>query len=65
MAKVKVCNHKRSCDCVLNAIVFGDNLIRDGHYIVNHIGEAIYIDISRITKEEFNQIKNVFFSDLI
>jgi hypothetical protein len=44
---------------VKNALIKGYNLIRNGHIIVNYIGEAIYVDILRVSPEELDDIKEL------
>lgn len=55
----KICDHKKRCYCVKNALIKGYNLIRNGHIIVNYIGEAIYVDILRVSPEELDDIKEL------
>lgn len=41
---------------IVYGIMTGEDIVRDGHIIVNHIGEAVYIDIAHITAEELTEI---------
>jgi alpha-D-ribose 1-methylphosphonate 5-triphosphate synthase subunit PhnL len=56
MAEEITCD-KPDPKCILRGVYFGKDVIRDGHIIVNHTGESIYIDIVRITPEELEAIK--------
>jgi diadenosine tetraphosphate (Ap4A) HIT family hydrolase len=41
---------------LIEAVIFGEEYIRDGHIVVNPIGEATYIDFKRVTKEELEEL---------
>ena len=41
---------------LLEAIMTGEDLERDGRIIVNHIGEATYIDIQRASIKELEEV---------
>jgi hypothetical protein len=41
---------------LIEAVIFGEEYIRDGHIVVNPIGEATYIDFRRVTKEELEEL---------
>jgi hypothetical protein len=63
MEKDKICEKKPDPECILEGILLGKNVIRDNRYIVNHIGEAVYVDVFRVTPEELEEIKN-FVSEI-
>ena len=41
---------------IIERIMTEEDVVRDGHIIVNHIGEATYIDIQRVSAKELNEI---------
>jgi len=41
------------------AILKGKELIRNGHIVINPIGEALYVDLYRITINELEEIKKL------
>lgn len=42
-----------------NALYHGRELTREGHIVVNPIGEALYVDVWRITPKEIDIIKDM------
>ena len=55
---------KRAVGRILRGIVEGRNVVRDGYYIVNHIGATTYIAIHLLTKEELNEIINILHPNI-
>ena len=41
------------------SLYHGKEFIRDGHIIINPIGEALYVDVWRLTPEEIDEIKKM------
>ena len=41
---------------IVDAIMAREDVVRDGHIVVNHIGEATYVDIQRISVKELHEI---------
>jgi hypothetical protein len=41
---------------LIEAVFEGKEYIRDGHIVVNPIGEAIYIDFLRVSKKELEEL---------
>jgi hypothetical protein len=56
MAEDKICEKKPDLKCILEGIIHGKNIIRGGKYIVKHMGEAVYVDVFRVTLEELEKI---------
>jgi hypothetical protein len=44
---------------LLDAVVTGEELVRDGHMVVNKIGEALYVDYERVTAEELRELASL------
>ncbi|MEM2446405.1 MAG: hypothetical protein QW734_07090 [Candidatus Bathyarchaeia archaeon] len=47
------------------ALYHGKEYVRDGHIIVNPIGEALYVDVFRVTPEELREIWKMKLKGLI
>jgi len=50
---------------LIDAIINRKEFIRNGHIIVNPIGEALYVDIYRVTPEELKLIYNMKLQKVI
>ena len=44
---------------ILTAISTGENFERNEHIIVNHIGEACYLDFNRLSSKELHKIADL------
>ncbi|MBA7577815.1 hypothetical protein ES708_19670 [subsurface metagenome] len=44
---------------ILTAICTSENFERDEHIIVNHIGEACYLDFNRLSSKELHEIADL------
>lgn len=44
---------------IQSAICSGENFERDEHIIINHIGEACYLDFNLLSSKELHRIANL------